>query len=147
MIQISIPCPKRTRIKSTNTKNPPILTTLISATDSLIKTNLEAPKLPSEGISMSKADSSMHPLIQLRRTAMTPIMPTIRSMTFQEADSAGLHSRGLILEYQGKTFNLNAGTRDTVHVFTSSIFLYVLTINRPLGYIGLDADRKSTRLN
>jgi hypothetical protein len=70
---------------------------------------------------------------------MTPIMPTIRSMTFQEADSAGLHSRGLILEYQGKTFNLNAGTRDTVHVFTSSIFLYVLTINRPLGYIGLDA--------
>jgi hypothetical protein len=60
-------------------------------------------------------------------------------MTFQEADSAGLHSRGLILEHQGKTFNLNAGTSDTVHVFAPSIFLYVLIINRPLGYIGLDA--------
>ena len=70
---------------------------------------------------------------------MSPIIPTIRSMTFQEAKSAGLHSRGLILEHRGKTFNLNAGTRDTIHVFTSSIILYVLTINRPLGYIGLDA--------
>jgi hypothetical protein len=60
-------------------------------------------------------------------------------MTFQEADSAGLQSKGLILEHKGKTYNLNAGTSDTVHVFASSIFLYVLTINRPLGYIGLDA--------
>jgi hypothetical protein len=70
---------------------------------------------------------------------MTPIIPTVRSMTFQEANSAGLLSRGMILEHQGKTFNLNAGKSDTVHVFTSSIILYVLTINRPLGYIGLDA--------
>jgi hypothetical protein len=70
---------------------------------------------------------------------MSPIIPTIRSMTFQEAKSAGLHSTGLILEHQGKTFNLNAGKSDTVHVFASSIILFVLTINRPLGYIGLDA--------
>ena len=70
---------------------------------------------------------------------MSPIIPTIKSMTFNEADSAGLYSKGLILEHQGKTFNLNAGLRDTIHIFTESIFLYVLTINRPLGYIGLDA--------
>lgn len=70
---------------------------------------------------------------------MTPIIPSVRSMTIQEANSAGLHSRGLVMEHRGKSFNLNAGTSDTVHVFASSIFLYVLTINRPLGYIGLDA--------
>lgn len=70
---------------------------------------------------------------------MSPIVPTIRKMTFQEAKSAGLYSRGMILEHRGNTFNLNAGTSDTVHIFASSIILYVLTINRPLGYIGLDA--------
>jgi hypothetical protein len=45
----------------------------------------------------------------------------------------------LILEHQGKPFNLNAGTRDSIHIFSKSTFLYVLTINRLLGYIGLDA--------
>jgi len=70
---------------------------------------------------------------------MTPIMPIIRSMSFEEAHLAGLHSRGLMLEYKGKAFHLTAGTRDNIHVFTRSIGLYVLIINLPLGYIGLDA--------
>lgn len=70
---------------------------------------------------------------------MTAIKPTIRSMTFEESDYAGLHSRGLILEYQGQSYRLNAGTSDTVHTFTKSIVLYVLTTNRSLGYIGFDA--------
>lgn len=43
------------------------------------------------------------------------------------------------LEYRGNTYQLNSGTSDTIHVFTRSICLYVLTINSPLGYIGLDA--------
>jgi hypothetical protein len=70
---------------------------------------------------------------------MTAIKPTIRRMTFEEADLAGLHSRGLILEHQGQSYRLNAGTSDAVHTFTKSIILYVLTTNRSLGYIGLDA--------
>ncbi|MBJ6750969.1 hypothetical protein [Geomonas anaerohicana] len=70
---------------------------------------------------------------------MTAIRPTIRRMTFNEASEAGLHSRGLILEHQGKSYRLNAGTSDTITVFTRSVVLYVLTINRGLGYIGLDA--------
>ena len=70
---------------------------------------------------------------------MKPILPSIRRMTFHEANKAGLHSRGLILEHQGKTFNLNAGTSDSVHVFESYIAIYVLTTNRGLGYMGLDA--------
>jgi hypothetical protein len=60
-------------------------------------------------------------------------------MTFDEADQAGLFSRGLILEYEKRNYKLNAGTSDKIHVFTRSIYLFVLTINRFLGYIGLDA--------
>lgn len=70
---------------------------------------------------------------------MTPIAPTIRMMTWEEANQLRLYSRGLILEQQGKSFILNAGTRDKIHVFTQGISLYVLTINQSLDYIGLDA--------
>ncbi|GFE57404.1 hypothetical protein [Geobacter sp. AOG1] len=70
---------------------------------------------------------------------MTVIKPAIRRMTFDEAQQKGLFSQGLVLEHQGKSYLLHAGFRDKVHVFTKSICLYVLTINRTLGYIGLDA--------
>jgi len=70
---------------------------------------------------------------------MTKIVPLIRRMTFEESQLRGLHSRGLILEHQSQSYFLNAGTRDTIHVFTRSIGLYVLTINIQLGYMGLDA--------
>jgi len=70
---------------------------------------------------------------------MTAIRPTIRRMTYEEAGEAGLHSRGLILEYQGMSYRLNAGTSDIITVFTRSVALYVLTVNSGLGYIGLDA--------
>ena len=70
---------------------------------------------------------------------MTAIRPNIRRMTFEEADNAGLHSRGLILEHQGQSYRLNAGTSDAVHTFTKSVVLYVLTSNRSLGYVGFDA--------
>jgi hypothetical protein len=70
---------------------------------------------------------------------MTPIIATIRQMTYQEADRAGLHSRGLILYYENRSYRLRAGTGDTIHVFTRSIYLFVLTLNRSLGYLGLDA--------
>lgn len=70
---------------------------------------------------------------------MTPIEPTIRMMSWEESNQLSLYSRGLILEHQGKSFILNAGTRDKVHAFTQGISLYVLTINQSLDYIGLDA--------
>lgn len=70
---------------------------------------------------------------------MTPIAPTIRMMSWEESNQLSLYSRGLILEHQGKSFILNAGTRDKIHVFTQGISLYVLTINQALDYIGLDA--------
>jgi hypothetical protein len=60
-------------------------------------------------------------------------------MTYQESDKAGLHSRGLMIDYDKRSYRLNAGNQDTIHVFTRSIYLFVLTINRSFGYIGLDA--------
>ncbi len=69
---------------------------------------------------------------------MTPIIPTIRMMTYDEADRAGLNSRGLMLDYENRSYQLNAGARDTIHVFTRSIFIFVLTLYRSLGYMGLD---------
>ena len=70
---------------------------------------------------------------------MTPIKPSIRQMTFEEAHQLNLQNLGLILEHGGVTYNLNAGTSDKIHVFTRSICIFVLTTNMSLGYIGLDA--------
>jgi hypothetical protein len=61
---------------------------------------------------------------------MTPLNAVIKPMDC---------IRGLVLEHNNRNYYLNAGTRDTVHIFTKSICIYVLTINIPLGYIGLDA--------
>lgn len=76
---------------------------------------------------------------QEEETTMTAIRPTIRRMTFDEASKAGLHSRGLMLEHQGKSYRLSAGTSDTITVFSRSVVIYVMTVNSGLGYIGLDA--------
>ena len=38
---------------------------------------------------------------------MTAIQPTIRSMTFDEADHAGLHSRCLMLDYENRSCRIN----------------------------------------
>ena len=70
---------------------------------------------------------------------MTPNKPIIRRMIFEETDHAGFHSRGSMLEYENRTYKLNSGTSDTIHIFTRSIYLFVLTLNRSLGYMGLDA--------
>src|SRR5574341_1806005 len=69
---------------------------------------------------------------------MIPITPSIRRMTFEEVNKLKLQNPGLILEYEGVTYHLNADTLDKVHVFTRSICIFVLIINRSLGYIGLD---------
>lgn len=45
----------------------------------------------------------MPPLNLSKESSMTLIFPAIRRMTYQEADEAGMHSGGLILDHQGKT--------------------------------------------
>ncbi len=65
---------------------------------------------------------------------MTPLNAVIKPMNCNQ-----VAIRGLVLEHNNRNYYLNAGTRDTIHIFTKSICIYVLTINRSLGYIGLDA--------
>ena len=70
---------------------------------------------------------------------MQAITPIIRLFTYQESIETGLQITALILEYNGNNYHLQGGTKDTIYVFTESLGIYVLTINRGLGYIGLNA--------
>lgn len=70
---------------------------------------------------------------------MTQITPKIRLFTYQESIKTGTNIRSLVLEHQGNNYHLHGGTRDTIHVFTESLGIYVLTINKGIGYMGLNA--------
>jgi hypothetical protein len=69
---------------------------------------------------------------------MSQITPGIRLLTLESQES-GLHIRTLILEYNGNIYHLSGGTGDLIHVFTQGVCIYVLTINKALGYVGLNA--------
>lgn len=51
----------------------------------------------------------------------------------------GTYLDTLILEHKGNYYSLHGGTRDTIHVFTAGVAIYVLTINKALGYMGLNS--------
>lgn len=68
---------------------------------------------------------------------MTAITPTIKLFTSKE-DSTSIHINSLILEHNGNNYQFPGATNDTIHVFTESIALYVLTINKALGTMALN---------
>ena len=70
--------------------------------------------------------------------SMTPIIPTIKLFTSNK-DNAGIHIKSLVLEHNGYNYHLPGGTNDTIHVFSQSIALYVLSINKSNGTMGLQA--------
>lgn len=70
---------------------------------------------------------------------MTAIKPSIKLFTSHEDDSTSIHINSLILEHNGNNYQFHGGASDTIHVFTESIALYVLTINSALGTMGLNA--------
>jgi len=70
---------------------------------------------------------------------MTAIKPTIKLFTSLDDDTNGIHINSLILEHNGNNYQFHGGTHDTIHVFTESIALYVLTINESNGTVGLNA--------
>lgn len=70
---------------------------------------------------------------------MTAIKPTIKLFTTQDEDSTGIHINSLILEHNGNNYQFHGGAGDSVHVFIESIALYVLTINKSNGTMGLNA--------
>lgn len=70
---------------------------------------------------------------------MNQITPTIRLLTYQESQYSGLQIRTLVLEYNGNNYHLSGGTSDTIYTFTQGVCIYVLTINKVIGYVGLAA--------
>lgn len=70
---------------------------------------------------------------------MTAIKPTIKLFTSHEDDSTGIHINSLILEHKGNNYQFQGGSNDTVHVFSQSIALYVLAINKSTGTLALNA--------
>lgn len=68
---------------------------------------------------------------------MTPITPELKLHTHQDKD--GIHIDSLIMKYKGNNYHLYAGAKDTIYIFSQPIALYVLTVNREHGKIGLNA--------
>jgi hypothetical protein len=75
---------------------------------------------------------------QPKEYIMTPIKPTLQLHTREENDN-GTYVTSLIMKLNGNNYHLYAGTRDTIYIFSQSIALYVLTVNRESGTIGLNA--------
>lgn len=70
---------------------------------------------------------------------MNQITPVIRLLTYQESQESGLQIRTLILEYNSNNYHLSGGTGDTIYTFTQGVCIFVLTINKVVGYVGLNA--------
>ena len=70
---------------------------------------------------------------------MTAITPTIKLFTSKNDNNTGIHINSLILEHNGNNYQFHGGVNDTIYTFTESIALYVLTINKSNGTIGLYA--------
>lgn len=70
---------------------------------------------------------------------MTAITPELKLFISQEENSNGIHINSLILKHKGNHYHLLGGTNDTIHLFTESIALYVLSINEALGTMALNA--------
>jgi hypothetical protein len=60
-------------------------------------------------------------------------------MTRDETREFGLINQGLMIQCDTTSYRLSAGTTDTIHIFKSSIVIYVLTVNYHLDFLGLDA--------
>lgn len=68
---------------------------------------------------------------------MTPITPELKLHTHQ--DKGSIHINSFVMKHKGNNYHLYAGTKDTIYIFSESIALYVLAVNREHGTIGLNA--------
>lgn len=70
---------------------------------------------------------------------MNAITPAIKLFTSKDDTNTGIQINSFILEHNHDNYHLQGGTRDTIHVFSESIALYVLVINQSNGTVGLNA--------
>jgi hypothetical protein len=68
---------------------------------------------------------------------MIPIKPSLQLHTREDKD--GIHISSFIMKHNGNNYHLYAGTKDTIYIFSESIAVYVLSVSRESGTIGLNA--------
>lgn len=68
---------------------------------------------------------------------MNQIQPIIKLHTIPT--DQGTYLNALVLNHQDNNYHLHGSTRDAIHVFTEGLGIYVLTVNKALGYMGLNA--------
>jgi len=69
---------------------------------------------------------------------MIQISPTIRLFTYQETNESGLQIKSLVFSHNCNNYHLQGSTGATIYIFTEGLGIYVLTINKTAGYIGLN---------
>jgi len=70
---------------------------------------------------------------------MIQISPTISVFTYQVTNESGLQIASLVFNHNCHRYHFQGRTSDTIYIFTESIGIYVLTINKAAGYIGLNS--------
>ncbi|MDD2229648.1 MAG: hypothetical protein PHY48_09570 [Candidatus Cloacimonetes bacterium] len=70
---------------------------------------------------------------------MTQISPTIKLFTYRESYESGLQIMSFMFSHNCNNYHLQGRTTDTIYIFTESIGIYVLTVNKGLGYMGLNS--------
>jgi len=70
---------------------------------------------------------------------MIQISPTISVFTYQGSIDPGLQIASLVFNHNCHRYHFQGRTTDTIYIFTESIGIYVLTINKAAGYIGLNS--------
>ena len=69
---------------------------------------------------------------------MTEIKPSLKLFTSSEYNS-GIRINSIFVEHNGNNYHFHGATDDTIHLFTESIAIYILSINKGKGTMGLQA--------
>jgi hypothetical protein len=70
---------------------------------------------------------------------MIQISPSIKLFTYKGNIDSGLQIISIVFSHNCNNYHLQGRTTDTIYIFTESIGIYVLTINKAAGYIGLNS--------
>jgi len=74
---------------------------------------------------------------------MKQIFPEIIFENFAEQHKAGRYNPGLVIKLDNKVYPISAGYSDSLYFWKTKNHLYVLSVNIPLNYVGLEIlDRK-----
>jgi hypothetical protein len=81
--------------------------------------------------------SSQGPQLYPRRKFQSGSPTVIDRETWEEAREAGHSNPGLVLIYGGRRYPIDSGQSDDIDVFEEGNLLYILSVNRSIGYAGL----------